>query len=57
MKVKYLKDLIMNLPNDMEVLYADPNFPGPYHCGPEEWEIKVEGKNLLISFPFEEPYE
>jgi hypothetical protein len=53
MQVKYLKELIKDLPDDMEVLYDDPNFSGPYHTGPEEYDIKVENGKLLIGFPFE----
>ena len=52
-----LRDITRDLPDDTEILYDDPNFSGPYHCGPDKWDIKIEEGKLLIGFPFEEPVD
>jgi len=55
--VKDLKDLLKEIPDGIEVVYQDPNFGGPYHIIPNIHDFKFDGKDFLISFPFESPVD
>lgn len=57
MLIKELKEIIEKLPDDMEVLYSDPNFSGPYYLKPDKSSFNIIDKMFLIDFPFEEPVD
>lgn len=49
--IKYLKDIIKDLPDETKIGLTDPNFGGFYQYL-SDYEIKIMDGQLLIDFPF-----
>jgi len=55
--IKDLKALLENVPDNIEVVYKDPNFGGAYNILPDINDFEFDGDIFLISFPFESPVD